>query len=183
MQGGVDGGEHAGVVARAEVDADRVPGRAAHRLDILFQPLYVFHRHGGRLLQHVGGGGHPVGEGDDAHALLHHPGLIGHADAADAGHAGEPLLQSGYVGLKLIVVGQQHEKLGLAQSLKGLVQISPAAHPKKLLHGSPSRNVLEFPPIIKEKKRSVNPKAGGTSIKLRRRKILPPQPLASPEGM
>ena len=41
------------------------------------------------------------------------------------------------MGLKLIVVGQQHEKLGLAQSLKGLVQISPAAHPKKLLHGSP----------------------------------------------
>ena len=46
-QGGEDGGQDAGVVAGAEVDAHRVPARAAQTLQIPLQALDVLHGHGG----------------------------------------------------------------------------------------------------------------------------------------
>ena len=100
----VNGGEHAGVVSGAEVDAHRVPLRASHRPHILLQPLYVFHRHGGHLLQHIGGGGDPIVEGHHAHAAFRHPLPVAHADTADAGHAGKTLLQRLHVVLKLVFI-------------------------------------------------------------------------------
>ena len=133
-EGGVDGGQHAGVVAGAEVDAHRVAAGAAHRLHIPLQALDVLHRHGGHLLEDVGGGGDAVGKGNDTHAVLHDAGLVAHADASDAGDAGVALLQSLDVLLELGVVGQQHDKLGIIETLERLVQAAPLAHTVKLLH-------------------------------------------------
>ena len=103
-QGGIHGGQHAGIVPRAEVDTYRVTVGAAHLLDVLLQAADVLHRHGGHLLEHVGRGADAVGESDHAHAVFHDAGLIAHTDAPDAGNPGEELLQGLYMLLELFVV-------------------------------------------------------------------------------
>ena len=128
------GGQHAGVVSGAEIDAKGVAAGAAHRLHVPLHPLNVLHRHGGHILQNVRGGGDAVGKGDDAHAVFHDADLVAHSDAANAGNAGKTLLQGLNVGLELVVVGQQHDKLGTAESVQSLVQVSTLAHSIKLLH-------------------------------------------------
>ena len=104
-KGGIDSGQHAGVVSGAEVNAHRIPAGGAHRLHVPLQTLYVLHRHDRDLFQHIGGGGDPVGEGDDANTALHHLGLVAHPDTPDAGHPGKPLFQRRHMRLKLIVIG------------------------------------------------------------------------------
>ena len=119
--------------------------------------LYVFHRHDGNLLEHVCRGADAIGKSDDAHAVLRDPDLIAHPDAPDAGHAGEALLQRLYMVVELPVIGQQHDKLRVMETLERLVQVSPLACAKKLLHAlTPPRFSQNFIIIILDRWRRVN---------------------------
>ena len=104
-EGRIDGCQHAGVVAGTEVNAHSIPVGPAHRLQILLHALYVLHRHGRGVFQHIGGGADPIGKSDDAHSIFHYAGLIAHTDTANTGHAGEPFLQLRHVPLELLFVG------------------------------------------------------------------------------
>ena len=86
------------------------------------------------MLQHVCSGLNAVRKSNDSNAVFHHPQLVAHSDTANTWNTGEALLQRSHMTFKLVFVGQQHNKLGLVETLKRLIQISPLAHAIELFH-------------------------------------------------
>ena len=114
LQAGINGCEDTRVVAAAKIDTYGILSGSADFCDILLQSLDVFYRHDRHLLKHVCRCADIVEKCNYADAVFRDIGIVAHANAADTGNAGKPLLQLLYVGLKLRVIGKQHNKLGIS---------------------------------------------------------------------
>ncbi len=112
LQNTVNGSQHTCVITGAKINAYGIIASAFYLLHITFQAPDIFHRHGIHFFQNIGGSCNSVLKCCNSHTIFHHSGIIAHSNTANTWHTGIKLLQFTHMGLKLFIIGHQHNELG-----------------------------------------------------------------------